>query len=630
MATTQKGIYYPDDYTAIADIPEDMKDLAESVDTALGDLEDNIEQNIQPQIDDIEEEQTTQNNNIEALQIENARLKATLPTTTGEGTEVTLQNTAELEFIKPPLPRGNSEQVQYSGKNLAKVSGSSISIGGTLVVQKSANDIILSGTMTGDNSSQKSFTIDGDIKENYPNYIVPNNTISLTAGTYVLTIDNITGSYSGINNFKIRLVKKGTSIPYTIVKELTLPTTSITINISTDGEYFVVPNFLYSTGATITFNNYKFNIMLASGTDDTYEPYVGGTASPNPSFPSPIQNVTGDVEVVVQNKNLEWNGWASDFVSRINDSTKAKLETKDGRSCLFYLASAGYNEYDSKYLFKPKGGYKENTQYTFSFDLYSTTITGNLTIEYTDGSRTGINTTANTWTNISVTSASGKTIKYLRPSWFSGSDYIDLNTFMVVEGTASTYTPHKEQTLPLTLGSIELCKIGDCQDYFYKENNKWYLYKVIIKTIFDGSENWVNYIASDGIFTIASVSDYMPNEGSLGYFAKYLKWTGSATQIPNNSFKFITNQKQLIIRDTRFTELSNFKAELATNNLTAYYPLATPTSTEITDTTLIEQLDAISNALSYEEQTNISGTSDESNPLFSVEAYQSIKLILAS
>ena len=35
----------------------------------------------------------------------------------------------------------------------------------------------------------------------------------------------------------------------------------------------------------------------------------------------------------------------------------------------------------------------------------------------------------------------------------------------------------------------------------------------------------------------------------------------------------------------------------------------------------------IKQALSYEEQTNISGSSDEANPIFSVEAYQIMKLV---
>ena len=41
---------------------------------------------------------------------------------------------------------------------------------------------------------------------------------------------------------------------------------------------------------------------------------------------------------------------------------------------------------------------------------------------------------------------------------------------------------------PINLGSIELCKIGDYQDYLYKENGSWYKYTKINKTILDGTE----------------------------------------------------------------------------------------------------------------------------------------------
>lgn len=39
MATTSKGIYYPDNYSEVADIPADMKEMAESVDEAIGNSE---------------------------------------------------------------------------------------------------------------------------------------------------------------------------------------------------------------------------------------------------------------------------------------------------------------------------------------------------------------------------------------------------------------------------------------------------------------------------------------------------------------------------------------------------------------------------------------------------------------
>ena len=57
----------------------------------------------------LESDMTEAQNDIEALQTENERLKATLPTTTGEGQDITLDKTAEMEFVKPPLPRGKSK-----------------------------------------------------------------------------------------------------------------------------------------------------------------------------------------------------------------------------------------------------------------------------------------------------------------------------------------------------------------------------------------------------------------------------------------------------------------------------------------------------------------------------------------
>jgi hypothetical protein len=50
---------------------------------------------------------------------------------------------------------------------------------------------------------------------------------------------------------------------------------------------------------------------------------------------------------------------------------------------------------------------------------------------------------------------------------------------------------------------------------------------------------------------------------------------------------------------------------LSTHNTSVYYPLATPTNTEITDTTLIEQLEELKTAMSYAEQTNISQINDD-------------------
>lgn len=54
-----------------------------------------------------------------------------------------------------------------------------------------------------------------------------------------------------------------------------------------------------------TLNNVVFYpmIRLASITDDTYEPYVGGVASPNPSYPQDIVSVADDGDLVISTTN---------------------------------------------------------------------------------------------------------------------------------------------------------------------------------------------------------------------------------------------------------------------------------------------------------------------------------------
>ena len=196
---------------------------------------------------------------------------------------------------------------------------------------------------------------------------------------------------------------------------------------------------------------------------------------------------------------------------------------------------------------------------------------------------------------------------------------------MEENSTSTNFVEHKEQILPLTLGNIELCKIGDYQDYFYKESNKWYLHKEIGKVVLDGSESgWVktNYtFTNDRLYsgTPLSICSHFTNAGK--------NWQSS-----NEAYrgKYSTENSAGIFKCMPLVNMTTteFKAWLSTHNTEVYYVLQAPTDTEITDTTLISQLEAINNAISNEEQTNISGTSDGSNPIFNVEAYQSTKLVL--
>ena len=389
-------------------------------------------------IENIQDEQTEQNTDIEKLQEENARLKATLPTTTGEGQTITLNKTAELEFKKPPLPMGNSEQ---------------------------------------------------------------------------------------------------------------------------EGE-------------------------------------------PSPDNEVPITNVTGDVEVVVENKNL------IDYKTVENTSNTTVQLIDNG----FKVTG----KYAGKIVIS---GLKPNTNYylqytrkniigtattvtVFAGALQSNVITSMQNSSYFN---TGENTTINIWFYTSMGGTDGET---------------NFTNIQLEESTIATdYVEHKSQTFTFPLGNEKLM-LGD---YLADDG----IHHVRGQVVLDGSENW-------------------GNNGETSDYGQYLllinnKKYGTTNIISN---KFITNQSSIenciagrnnsnfisITVDKKIIPYSkdNFKTWLQTqyNNetpVTAEYELEEEVIVPYTSAQQ-EVYNQIKQALSYEEQTNISSNTIA---LFSVEAYQDAKVILA-
>lgn len=156
------------------------------------------------------------------------------------------------------------------------------------------------------------------------------------------------------------------------------------------------------------------------------------------------------------------------------------------------------------------------------------------------------------------------------------------------------------ENFAISLGSIELCKIGTYQDYIYKSGDDWYVHKETKKIILNGAETWQN--SGTNIFACSDIADYALS-GNLGYspIAQSIPNTerGStfATEAASysNCFAFGdgTIANRLYWKSVKFTGATSFKTWLGSNNQPLYYALATPTDTEITDATLISQLNAV-------------------------------------
>ena len=416
-----------------------------------------------------ENEKTTWNTEIENLHEEDELLKRNLQTTTGLGEEVTLEKTTELDFVKPPLPRGNAKQDTTTGKNLLENTATSQTINGVTFTVNNNKSITCNGTATANTIFRTVQTPDFPDNEDM---LFTGCPVGGSSSTYQL-------QYS--NNRDKAFQDMGNGIVIQKMDYNTYPNTYVQIRI--------VEGY--------TCNNLTFYpmIRLATIEDDTYEPYTGGIPSPNPDYSQEIEVVTGNVEVTISNEN--------------------------------------------------------NTE---------------------------------------------------------------------------------SKTLSVSLGNIELCKIGNYQDYLYKNNGKWYKYNAINKLVLNGSENWAVHgsIASwfywDGLtngFTDSTISGY----ALFNYFTQ--KAYSTVTSLKNGEFAYGQvageTKKRFVIKDTDYTTVADFKSWLSTHNTIVYYVRATPTDTEITDATLISQLEEISKTLSYQGQTNITSNTIA---LFDVEAYQSTKLIL--
>ena len=267
--TTEKGIYYPTDYSDVADIPSDMKEMAESIDNALTSLDGEIEgikeeqqtQNTQinnnkTDIEAIKTEQTEQNtdiqantDNITALLEKIDYIEGLIPTDTATGESLTLSNTARYPF-KEFNVGGNTKQQSYTGKNLLNVS------------------------------------------ENLSITRLKTVSISLPAGTYHLTCGTV--SKGGTDDPHILIGSYHNAIVSNSNYTFTISSNVTSISIYSNGYSYDA-----SGGITSTINQ----LMISEAGGD-YEPYVGGQASPNPSYPQEIENVSGEVEVKVENKNL--------------------------------------------------------------------------------------------------------------------------------------------------------------------------------------------------------------------------------------------------------------------------------------------------------------------------------------
>lgn len=482
------------------------------------------------------------------------------PKVEGEGTNLTLNNTRKGKMSN--VLEGNTSQNSTTGKNLFDSSLFTAStVQGITLTKNSDGTIKLDGTTT----ARSDFVI--------------TNLFSFVGNNKVSSINRISGTNNGDVTFGLY------DSNWANGKQCKITSSTNSENIALSSETTYTKCFIrIETGVTLT--NLTIGLQVEDDSTATeWEPFTGNQPAPNPSYPERVQVVSGDNTIKVENaiNVFDISNYATNNSSYYSYSQQNGLAILQSDSRAFSSINGKYNvDTNTKYYVKC-----DNTvdiviaEYTSSDSwIKSNDITTNS--EFTTANNTSYFKFKVRQTRITYPYTIGKI--YVSKS----SNYVS-------------------QTYPISLGNIELCKIGDYQDYIYKENNKWYKHSEIGKVVLDGSESgWDEYTQS-GVtnYYNNSLITFNTQNGLSNYFTLS---TDTSYTNTNTRLVLFNSQKGFGIYAIQnlFGTLASLKGWLSNNNPTVYYVLVTPTNTEITDQTLIAQLDNFEKVKSYNSQTNIS------------------------
>lgn len=319
MATTEKGIYYPDDYTKSADILADMKQMAESVDKVIQKEKENqetTEQKIE-EIDDNQIHITTEkanNINIKDASGQNAKIKLF----------------------------GISKQGTRSGKNMLVVINVSTTSNGVTITNNGDGSITLNGTATANvyynlnanNNSKKYFKL-------------------INGNTYGILLKNRVDGLS--------FIARSETKNYALLSLTSGEERTMAYNYETDEQCFA---YIQINSGT-TLNNVTVYPMLVKGAEiGDYEQYG---AMPSPKYSSNIENTTENIDITACNKNFFDENNTNNFKYGVGDDFTTK--NNDGTFKTIANFSLGRNK-GTKIV-----GLKANTDYIVSLDIKNITST---------------------------------------------------------------------------------------------------------------------------------------------------------------------------------------------------------------------------------------------------------------
>ncbi len=305
MANTEKGIYYPDDYTKAADVLADMKTMAESIDNAIEKSKYN-DKDVKDDISDIQDEQEIQDDNIKKNTTKNTEQdeliqklkKALINESTEQSTSIHISDASNVPAVLQ-IEGNHYQETQEGTDNLAVLNEGTITQNGiTVDIQDGVATV--SGTNTSDAAT----------------YITIGTAYLYANKTYYLRKEQGTavGGYS--------LYKNGQTKWFEATGESS-------IDISETGEWAV----RYSVDANASVSGtLKFGVYENAET----EYVVGKKAVPSVEYPSPIKIVGDNINILPNEAtsqtegNLKWTVNSDGSVHVVGTASSNALFLKKG------------------------------------------------------------------------------------------------------------------------------------------------------------------------------------------------------------------------------------------------------------------------------------------------------------
>lgn len=488
------------------------------------------------------------------------------------GTSLSISNTKKGK-MKIDL-YGNTSQESLSGKNLANVN---VITSSSFTISPDGEEIKLAIATSGNGATSSGKTLQE---------LCPTLTVGDTV--YLYFTRNLGTQHNNI----IYLISSAT--------EWGNGTSKIITQQMLDSIVYFYAN-RYQDGETSQCILTDFRIVKTQ--NDTWEPYCGGTPSPNPDYPQQIHTVTKNNTIKVCGKNLA----NINVIDSLDVPAFKRIVANDTITIWDNTNTSGFMTTERK-LSQICPSLKVGDTVTLT---YTTTWSSNYIY------LVGWN---NVWINGSTKTITQEMLDSTVIMYGGYNATTVISNFMFRYSTAdSTYEPYQSTSYPLTLGSIELNKIGTYQDYFYKDSGNWYLHKEIGKVVLDGDNtsltsggtNTSGYnrwrVTLDNPKPTSSTSEIAQifSDKLIGVSAG-----NTWNRIQGISIDTSNNYSFFYIEDVATYTLNNFKTWLTSNPITLYYILATPTYTQITGT-LKDELEDVWRANSYKGTTNINQTNND-------------------